>query len=153
MKRAYSQLLLVLLCLCLAGNLSGITPSKPYRAMAYSIILPGGGQVYNHQYLKAGLVIGIQGALTGLALYHDDKRDHYRDLALLSSDIYVQQQWMAKSNEYKDMVRSDIWWMGITMALSAIDAYVDAHLLDYDSEKERIHLKFDKDKVLLNIRF
>lgn len=153
MRLSPHKLLILLLFVSIAVCGYGITPPKPYRAMAYSVLFPGGGQVYNHQYLKAGLVLGVQGALTGLAIYHDDKRDHYKQLSQLTSDIYMAELYQAKSNDYKDMLRSDIWWMGITMALSVIDAYVDAHMLDYDREKERIHLKFDKDKLLLDLEF
>jgi len=121
--------------------------------MACSILFPGGGQIYNKEYVKAGIVIGIQGALIGTAVYHHGKSRDYQVLADNSTDIYEQQLYQYQSDDYRDRVRSDFWWMGITMALSAIDAYVDAHMQDFDSEKERIHLKFDKDKVLINFSF
>ncbi|HRY84557.1 MAG TPA: DUF5683 domain-containing protein, partial [Candidatus Cloacimonadota bacterium] len=124
-----------------------------YRAVAYSALLPGGGQIYNQQYIKAGVVIGIQGFLIGSAIYHDGKRDDYKALAESSIDPLEAQQYLYLSKDYRNKLRSDYWWMGITAALSMIDAYVDAHLWDYDAQRERIRLKFEDSKLQLQIPF
>ena len=152
MKLSHAAVLIVLM-LSLTLGLGAKTEARVYRAMAYSALIPGGGQIYNHQYVKAGVVIGVQSFLIGSAIYHDGKRDDYKALALQSSNPLEAQQYLYQSKEYKDQLRSDYWWMGITMALSVIDAYVDAHLWDYDAQRDRIHLKFEDSKLQLNYQF
>lgn len=152
MKLIRAVLLLGLL-VSIAPGLIAKTEQRVYRAVAYSALVPGGGQIYNRQYIKAGVVIGIQGFLIGSAIYHDGKRDDYRELAQSSSDSFLAQQYMAQSKDYRDKLRSDYWWMGITMALSMIDSYVDAHLWDYDAQRDRIHLKFEDKKLQLQYPF
>ena len=50
-------------------------------------------------------------------------------------------------------LKNDIWWLGITAGLSMLDAYVDAHLSDFESEKEKIRLRFSGDALLLQYNF
>lgn len=145
--------LLIFLTLLLAQGLFAKTEPRVYRAVAYSALVPGGGQIYNQQYIKAGVVIGIQGFLIGSAIYHDGKRDDFKALADQSIDPIEAQQYLYQSKEFRDKLRSDYWWMGITMALSMIDAYVDAHLWDYDAQRDRIHLKFEDNKLQLQYPF
>lgn len=145
-------ILLLVLLSCLAG-LCAQTKRDPNLAALCSALLPGGGQIYNHQYLKAGLVIGVQGFLVGSAIHNDAQRDKYRELANSATDALLQQQYRATSQDYKDRVNNNIWWMGITAALSVIDAYVDANLYDFESEKEKIRLRFGGDQVSLEYRF
>jgi len=123
------------------------------RAMLYSALIPGGGQIYNRAYLKAGLVIGIQGFLIGSAVYHDGKRDDFEEQARNTSDAYLAQQYQARSRDYRDSLNNDIWWIGITAALSVIDAYVDAHLHDFAAQEEKIRLRFGDGNLLLQYRF
>jgi hypothetical protein len=41
-------------------GISMVYAANPTHAMLYSAFIPGGGQIYNHAYVKAGIVIGIQ---------------------------------------------------------------------------------------------
>lgn len=145
--------LLILLILVVMSSLPAWELSRPAKAGALSAVLPGGGQIYNKQFVKAGLVIGIQGFLIGSAIHHDNKRDDYRSLASNSSDPFDQQYYDILANDYSDKLRSDFWWMGITAALSVIDAWVDAHLVDFDRERDRIHMKFDGEQIILSLEF
>jgi hypothetical protein len=149
MKKAMT-ILLLLACVCLVN---AQTERKPYRAVLYSALLPGGGQIYNHAWLKAGLVAGIQGYLIGSAVYHDGKRDDFAELAENTNDLYLQQQYLAQSRDYKDKLNNDIWWIGITAGLSMIDAFVDAHLYDFKIQKEKIELRFSEGNVTLRYEF
>ena len=60
--------LLILLILLAMSSLPAWELSRPAKAGALSAVLPGGGQIYNKQFVKAGLVIGIQGFLIGSAI-------------------------------------------------------------------------------------
>jgi hypothetical protein len=121
---------------------------KPARAMLYSAFIPGGGQIYNGKYLKAGVVVGIQAYFVGASVYHDSKEDDYAKKAVsaaLPSDRLFYEK---KRDEYRDKQRSDYWWIGITAILSIADAFVDAHLYDYQEQKDKVRLRFE-DKMLM----
>lgn len=126
---------------------------NPTRAALYSIMLPGGGQVYNHAYVKAGVVIGVQAYFVGSALYHDGKAKDFEKLSAGTSDAILQQEYQSRRKEYQELRTSDFWWIGITMALSALDAYVDAHLYDFEAQKDKLHLRFEGDAILLERGF
>jgi len=142
----------LVLCLLIC-SLGALEIPRAYKAGAYSLLLPGGGQIYNREYVKAGVVIGLQAALVATAVYHDGKRDDYTQLAEDALNPLDQQYNQILADDYRDKFRSDIWWIGITAALSAIDAWIDSHLLDYESEKERIHMQFADRKLGLAYRF
>lgn len=150
MKKALFALIIVLLC---TVHLQAETPKSPTKAALYSAVLPGGGQLYNHAYAKAGVVWGVQAYLIGRAIVHDDKVEEYRGKYRKTDDVYMKQFYETKLQEYKELRTSDFWWMGATTILSVLDAYVDAHLSNFDAEKERIHLLFNDDKLSLQYRF
>lgn len=150
---ALKHVSILLILLCAAVLLSAEAARNPYRAMLYSAVAPGGGQIYNQKYLKAGLVIGVQGFLIGSAIYHDGKRDDYRRLAQSADNALLEQQYLARSKDYKERLNNDIWWIGITAALSMIDAWVDAHLFDFEEQKEKLRLRFEDTTLLLEYRW
>lgn len=150
LNKVIYAIILVLLC---TVQLYAQSPKSPTRAALYSAVLPGGGQIYNHAYAKAGVVWGVQAYLIGRAIVHDDKVDEYRNKRDKTSDEYLKMYYDTKLQDYKEMRTSDFWWMGATTILSVLDAYVDAHLSNFDAEKARIHLLFDDDKLTLQYRF
>ena len=125
----------------------------PTRAVLYSAVFPGGGQLYNRAWLKAGLVMGVQGFFIGSAIYHGGERNYWRDLAETTPEPFLQEQYLARSRDYGYQLNNDVWWIGITAGLSMLDAYVDAHLADFDSEKENIRLRCSGDALLLQYNF
>ena len=146
---------LLALCLVLAGLSSAFAQAKrvPTRAVLYSAAFPGGGQLYKRAWLKAGLVMGVQGFFIGSAIYHGGERNYWRDLAENTQDPFLQEQYLARSRDFGNELKNDIWWLGITAGLSMLDAYVDAHLSDFESEKEKIRLRFSGDALLLQYNF
>lgn len=150
MKRYLFTLVIVAVC---SLSLFAQPVKNPTRAAVYSALLPGGGQLYNQAYVKAGIVIGVQAYLVASAIAHDKKVDDYRKLASQTNDVFLQQHYQSKQQEYKEMRTSDFWWMGITAALSVLDAYVDAHLSDFDANKKKLHLLFEDEQVLIQYRF
>ncbi len=91
--------------------------------MLRSLAVPGWGQLYNGKWFKALLVVAAQGTLISLAVYYDG----------IADDFPVQ------SNErefYLDRRNLMFWLMGATKLLSMLDAYIDAHLYDFDTGPE-----------------
>lgn len=141
-------LCLLLLVMVFAG-LKAEMSKKPMQAAVLSLLLPGGGQFYNEAYLKFGIVSVIEGGLIGLTLYHYFKGEDYYDKFLATDD----EKYYDKYVDYYYLRQNDYWWLAVTVFLSTLDAYVDAHLYDFESEKRKIHLKFDGESLGLEYRF
>ncbi|MFO7660343.1 MAG: DUF5683 domain-containing protein [Candidatus Cloacimonadaceae bacterium] len=135
--------------LLLLGSLNAVEYDKnPYRAMLYSAALPGGGQIYNQAYVKAAVVAGLQAYLIGTALHHNERKDHYQEL--MNNSVIGEQDYLIFKQQrdgYRDDLRSDYWWMGTVLVLSVADAFVDAHLYNFNQEKDKIKIRFE-DKML-----
>ncbi|MBM4399540.1 MAG: hypothetical protein FJ041_04315 [Candidatus Cloacimonetes bacterium] len=139
----YKLLVTIGLSLILLSHLNALEyEKKPYKAMLYSAVVPGGGQFYNEAYLKTALVIGVQALLTGLAI------DDYNQMKR-----YEKEQNPIQKKYYQDELRSDYWWMGITLVLSMADAFVDAHLYNFDAERSKVRLKFEDKLLKMEYRF
>ena len=149
----YIHFLLILVFLGSVVLLPAVTYTKnPTRAMLYSTVFPGGGQIYVHSYLKAGIVMGVQGYLLSQAVYHNDRVSHFHQLMDGTSsldDLHYRHQ----RDKYRNELRNDEWWIGTTLFLSVADAFVDAHLYNSKQEKQKIHLKFSDKDVQLQYNF
>ncbi len=149
MRRIQIRLILCAVLLFFLNSLQAIEYDKnPYRAMLYSAVLPGGGQLYNQAYVKAAVVAGLQGYLIATAVHHNDRKLHYQDL--MNNSVFGEPDYLIykqQRDSYRDDLRSDYWWMGTVLVLSVADAFVDAHLYNFNKEKEKIRIKFE-DKML-----
>ena len=122
---------------------------KALKAATLSVVTPGGGQFYNGKYLKSGVVLILEGSLIGLSIYNISKSNEWYDkyeISGLSSDF-------VKYNEYYDRQQNYLFWFGAVVLVSAIDAFVDAHLADYELKKDKIHLKFENNAMVLSLGF
>lgn len=145
---------ILLLCFALLPNICFAKElSPPTKALLLSAVIPGGGQLYNHAWVKAGVVIGVQGYLISSAIHHDAKLKDYRSKAANSSDPMQISHYKQQELQYRDRFNNDVWWIGITAALSMIDAFVDAHLEDFDSNKQELRLRFTGSTVGLEYHF
>jgi hypothetical protein len=147
------KIVITIIVLVSIGMVLGETTKNPNKAALYSVIFPGGGQLYNHAWWKAGAVIGVQSYLISTAIYNQDKQEEYKKLAESTTDLYQQQIYQSQSKNYQDKFNNDLWWIGITAGLSVIDAYVDAHLYNFESEKQKILLHFSENGVVLQYKF
>jgi hypothetical protein len=111
--------------------------TAPWKVMARSAIVPGWGQLYNHQPLKAVLVVGAEGTLVALALHELKLQDDARQRALDNAVLGNLAQSSADSLEaetHRNRKISWIWWTLAAHLISMADAYVDAHLSTFDSD-------------------
>jgi hypothetical protein len=114
--------------------------AKPFTVMLRSAAVPGWGQAYNHKYVKAAVVVGVEGVLVFEAL-QELKRENQaldRQDAVLTSgrDVtdpdYVQA--VLDQNTHRNRKISYIWFAVAAHLLSMMDAYVDAHLASFDAD-------------------
>ena len=149
MKRRILAIIIITISGCLLAQPVNKDPTK---AVIYSLF-PGGGQIYNEAYIKAGAVIGFQSYLLATAIHNNDKVNDYKDKISITTDPILIESYKSKQKNYKEKRTRDIWLMGLTMAFSTLDAYIDAHLSNFNSDKEKVHLRFEKDILLLEYEF
>ena len=95
------------------------TPLKsPWGAAARSAMLPGWGQVYNDQYLKALITFGIVA-------------DFVRK-AVLNNNRYME----TRNKGFLERRTVNTWYAGLTYTLNMVDAFVDAYLYKFDETME-----------------
>ena len=86
--------------------------------MLRSLVLPGWGQFYNGKWFK-GILIG--GTEVGLIAN-----------AIIQNQYAVQAESELEKEFYQENRSLSIWWLGATLLYSITDAFVDAHLYNFD---------------------
>jgi hypothetical protein len=85
-------------------------------------LIPGGGQLYNRKWVKAALIIAMDGyAITQF----QQSRQLFNDYHVLHPDAV---------NRYMDRRNRHAWRVLLFYLLGALDAYVDAHLSTFPSD-------------------
>ncbi len=106
---------------------------SPTGAMLRSMAFPGWGQLYNKKYLKAMIVFGGETFLVVQAVRYWGKTDEWFDRYTSTEDDALRFQYY--NNEYlfhKDRRNLYLYFSGLAIFLSMVDAYVDAHLANFD---------------------
>lgn len=105
-----------------AGDSLGQMTKNPTGAMLRSIAFPGWGQWYNGKRFKAVLVFGAEAGIIANTIYHNQKVQSSK--SDLEREFYLENR------------RLSNWWLAGVILLSMIDAYVDAHLYNFDESTE-----------------
>jgi len=97
-----------------------LAKKSPKGAFIRSVAFPGLGQWYNGQKIKAFLAFSVEGFLIGLSIYYNRKAKRSEEGSQL------QELWTDRRN-------STYWFLLAAALLSGVDAYIDAHLYDFDT--------------------
>ncbi|MDP8219718.1 MAG: DUF5683 domain-containing protein [Candidatus Stygibacter frigidus] len=122
---------------------------SPLKAGLLSAVIPAGGQIYNHAYIKGAAVIVLEGLFLGYAIKNHQKADDYYNRWKDTDNQFDYDNYEFHCERYK----SQAWWLGITIFLSTLDAVTDAYLYDFDYQKQKVRLKFDNRSVILEYKF
>ena len=95
-----------------------VKTKSPNKALIRSAILPGLGQWYNEQKIEAVIVLGAELGLIASAIYQNQK--------------VVQSQTDWEREFYVNNRSLSLWWFVGIYFLNLLDAYVDAHLWEFD---------------------
>lgn len=126
-----------------------IDPLRPSKAAFYSAVLPGLGQAYNKKYWKVPIVWGAIGAGIYFYVSNDKEFDRYRDAykrrlagfkddefygpnqqPSISDDGLIRAQQQFRRNKEVSLLVTLLLY-----SLNIIDANVDAHLLQFNVDK------------------
>lgn len=130
----------------LTGDTATVVDStfhSPSRAALYSAIVPGLGQIYNRKYYKTPIIYAGFAGLGYFTWYFNDKYQLYRNdyvkylgqdsLTILKyenlggADLVKRRRDFFRRNRDLTVILAVGFY-----ALNIIDAYVDAHLLNFD---------------------
>ena len=119
---------------------------KPGKALAYSLMLPGAGQVYNGRIWKVPILYAGFGAL-GYAVHFNSKEfrrfdEAYRmrvDDGDLSKDEFQGILSLSGLNSYRQFYDKNLQLsyigIGLLYLLNGVEAFVDRHLQEFDISK------------------
>ncbi len=120
---------------------------NPKAALGLSLVLPGAGQAYNKKYWKIPIIYGVFGYL---AYKIDDNKKNYEDfrdayeIRVDGDDMTIDQYEGIYSDaslkRLRDLRKKGLesnWiFVVVTYLLNGVDAYVDAHLLEFDIDED-----------------
>ncbi len=113
-----------------------VMQKSPTGAMLRSAILPGWGQIYNDSFWKAPVIWAFIGYFAyGWSVtnsYYQDYRELYKKSLKNSPDGNL--AYLRYRELYRDRRDLFAFYIGITYFLNVVDAYVDAHLFDFDAQ-------------------
>jgi hypothetical protein len=108
--------------------------SAPYKVMLRSAVVPGWGQMYNHQFLKAALVVAGEGFIVYKTLDELKLENDAIDRAAALPPGPDQDFALEEQTVHQNRKISWIWWGVAAHLLSMADAYVDAHLSTFEED-------------------
>lgn len=98
---------------------------SPRGAVIRAALFPGWGQWYNEKKLKSMLIFGTEIGFISAAVWHNQQ---------------VVKPWTTAENYIKEfhinMRNQYVWYLVGTILYSMADAYVDAHLFDFDESED-----------------
>jgi len=114
---------------------SAYHPAKsPWLAVGLSAAIPGLGQIYDGGYWKVPVILGVGGYWISQWIQMNDKYKQYRDVYAQSvaDNSGGNQQALTLRDFYRDERDKFAWFLGGLYFLNLLDAYVGAHLYDFD---------------------
>ena len=113
---------------------------KPGAAMLRSVVFPGWGQIYTRHPIKGGLMIIMQTAFIGMAIKADNQ---VKDLAARQSLYDFPPQLEDEIESWRTQRRTWILRAFGLWFYSMADAFVDAHLHNFDEVEPKFEFEVD----------
>ncbi len=131
--------------------ISVLFKGKPGRAFAYSLILPGAGQVYNRSYWKVPIIYAGLGLMVYFIDFNSKQYKRFDNAYHLRVDTENNEPRLEPTDEFKDILslqginsyrqyydknlQLSYIGIGIIYLLNGIEAFVDRHLQEFDVSK------------------
>jgi len=111
--------------------------ATPTAIMFRSMLVPGWGQWVNHRPIKAVAALAVEG-YAGVRLVQTwqevDDALAARDEALAEGDQAAADEAQSDYDRAFNRRATAGWVLGLAIAVSMLDAYVDAHLIQFDAD-------------------
>ncbi len=150
LRKIILSLIIITLCLPLIAYDTGKSPGK---AAFYSFIIPGGGQYYNESNWKTLFWGGSEIGFIALTSYHHNKFLDYKEKRENASNLEEWAKWNKEAGDQLHKRNNGFWWLGSTLILSMMDAYVDASLYNYEEENQKLKLQFNLNYLGIQYNF
>ena len=111
---------------------------NPTVALFKSMLVPGWGQLGNKKFVKAGIIIALEGALVTTLVHYSEKTSDARYKFDRAVDLNEKARLFNEFQSAKSERNRFSWYLGTTIFLSMFDAYVDAHLAKFPKYEKRI---------------
>jgi hypothetical protein len=106
----------------------------PVWVAARSLVLPGWGQIHNQAWIKAVGVAGAEGWLIARMVQDEQAlQDIQGSIDEAQDDAAYDAGIAAYNSRLAETVRRR-WFFGAVLAYAVLDAYVDAHFVDFEVE-------------------
>jgi len=106
---------------------------SPTTAVLLSLLLPGAGQFYNESYWKVPLFLSGTGVLTYLIIDNNIKyNDEQKKYDLMDDNDANRSRQKIVKEFYRDQRDQDAFYLLGVYILATVDAYVGAHLYDFN---------------------
>jgi hypothetical protein len=146
--------------IALQDTSTGVRPFRQTKsawlAVGLSAGLPGAGQVYNESYWKVPVIAGLAGywvyEWVKLNNKYKDFRDQYNQ-SISPSSPSGNQTLLGVRDFYHDERDKFAWYLGALYFVNLVDAYVGAHLYDFDVGPDLTYDGRIVPKVTATIRF
>lgn len=121
---------------------------EPTEALWRSGVLAGWGQFYNDEWFKGVLMLGAEMATVYGIVYHADQAAIEKRLAEsyagdsdqneLDNSNSQANEHLKNFNDHRVAYETHIWLTALVVVYSMLDAYVDAHLYDFEVGEELV---------------
>lgn len=109
-----------------------VMKKSPWGAVLRSAVIPGFGQFYNESYYKIPIIWGLGAWFVYGWIKNNDDYVTNKDLFInTEQDIYK-----SRRNFYRDQRDNFTIYFVLLYLLNLVDAYVDAHLYDFNVDED-----------------
>ena len=132
---------------------------SPTTAVLLSAVIPGAGQFYNESYWKIPIIGGLVGYF-GYEYFRNNNlyKDYRDDYAASQTELNPNGDLNLKTLRefYRDQRDDFVWYFLIVYVINMVDAYVDAHLFDFDVSDDKFTkggVRGKEYKLKFNLKF
>lgn len=109
-----------------------VMEKSPWGAVGRSAILPGWGQFYNESYYKIPIIWGLGAWFVYGWIQNNDEYVTNKNLFIETE----QETYKSKRDFYRDQRDNFTIYFVLLYLLNLVDAYVDAHLFDFNVDED-----------------
>ncbi len=109
---------------------------EPWKVAMISAILPGYGQIYNGAIWKVPILYGLLGYFGYRAFDNHDSYTEFRDKYAQDPEGPEASFFQSERDRFQEKRNQQLLFLALAYLAGIVDAYVDAHLYDFDTISE-----------------